>query len=146
MCLNNVIEEQVVASEDIVVYKVVYQRAYHDETFYAPYRDYFSYSLGEVMTSKLTKDWDSVHEGFHSFANYLDAKKLVDGFNTHKIARRYYVMNAYIPKGSEYYVGTFNAAVSYASNKLMIVRPLTTWEHIKGWWQSRQRRKASVEH
>jgi hypothetical protein len=150
MCLDNVIGEKQIASEHIVVYKVAYQNQYRstqlkDTTFRAPFRDYW-YTLGTVMNSNLTKDmWGRVYVGFHSFVNYEDADKLATSLRVNNTRRKYYVMKSYIPKGSEYYVGTFDGAASYASNKLMIVRPLTWWETIKLWWNDRPKFGQSVK-
>lgn len=150
MCLDNVIGEKQIASEHIVVYKVVYQNqcryaSNDDLIFRAPFRDYYSYTLGAVMTSNLTKDMGRVYAGFHSFVHYEDADKLATGLEVNRTRRKYYVMKSYIPQGSEYYRGTFDGAASYASNKLMIVRPLTWWETIKLWWNDRPKFGQSVK-
>ena len=149
MCLDNVIGDKLVASEHIVVYKVAYQHlsnySHDTASFRAPFRDYYTYDLGTVMTSNLTKDRESVYAGFHSFVRYEDADKLAQSLEANHTRRKYYVMKAYIPKGSEYYLGTFDDAASYASNKLMIVRPLTWWETIKLWWSERPKFGQSVK-
>ncbi len=150
MCLDNVTGEKQIASEHIVVYKVAYQNQYRyassdNSTFRAPFRDYYTYDLGTVMTSRLTKDRDSVYAGFHSFVRYEDAEKLAQSLEANHPRRKYYVMKSYIPKGSEYYLGEFDGAASYASDKLMIVRPLTWWETIKLWWSERPRFGKSVK-
>lgn len=136
MCLDNVNNEKQVASENIVVYKVA---LHNDSRFYAPFRDYFSYELGKVMTSRLTKVDERVYAGFHSFVRYEDADKLAEWLEANHTHRNYCVMKSYIPQGSEYYLGTFDDAASYASNQLMIVRPLTWWDTTKLWWGERLR-------
>lgn len=76
------------------------------------------------------RDW------FHSFKNYADAHHLAyeNGWNYKN--RRLHVMKAYIPKGSKYYEGTFYGKASYASSKMMIVRPLGFWERLLLRWKS----------
>jgi hypothetical protein len=120
-----------------VAYTRHYQYAKNNPSiFYAPFRNDLTYNLGEVMTSRLTKDEDNVYAGFHSFKNYADAHHLayVNGWNYKN--RRFHVMKAYIPKGSKYYEGTFYGKASYASSKMMIVRPLGFWERLLLRWKS----------
>lgn len=136
-----------VAQEDIVTYKVAF-RYKHENQFRAPYRDSYKYTLDTVMEAKLDTvhydDYDErfvVSRGFHSLKSFFDAEKLADDFNNQLSAfkvhglrqhfEKYYIMKSVIPKGSEYYEGTFNGMVCYASDKLVITAPISLWEKFK---------------
>ena len=72
--------------------------------------------LGKTYTSALLRELDTAIEiGLHSFANYEDAKNNGSGV----------VVKCIIPKGAEYYEGTFDRSKSYASNRLKYVEIAT---------------------
>ena len=76
-----------------------------------PYRN-FPVEIGKTYESNLIKKDEYVHEGLHSFKNLDDAKKYHNGI----------CVKCIIPKGSEYYEGTFCDMDSYASNELTYVK------------------------
>lgn len=141
MCLENVTGEKITASTPIVVYKVAYHRSatdmkYNKHQYRAPFREWVDYNVGTVMTSRLTYERGNVYAGFHSFPNYADARALADSFNNNNRLsygsnkKRYCVLKGYIPAGSEYYLGEFREAASYASDKLLLVREMTMFDRI----------------
>ena len=76
-----------------------------------PYRD-FIVEIGKTYDSVLVKNNGYVHAGLHSYKDPIDAKKYDYGIYAECI----------IPKGSEYYEGTFWDMDSYASDKLTYVK------------------------
>ena len=76
-----------------------------------PYRD-FIVEIGKTYDSILVKNLEYVHQGLHSYKNPIDTKRYDYGIYVECI----------IPKGSEYYEGTFCDKDSYASNKLTYVK------------------------
>ncbi len=140
MCLQNPGELKI-AEKDIIVYKIAMRYRYPHpgimhKKFVAPFRQ-SQYTLGQVMYSELEYIPDDYEEGgpiveagLHSFGNYKDAKAQCDGWNS-PYSDFHYVMHTYIPKGSRYYKGTYDGKVSYASDKIMIVRKMNLWDKIK---------------
>lgn len=125
MCLENIKNGLQVASEDIIVYKVLDCPKWGSSIYYAPFQRHFSYPLGEIQTCELRRLHYGVEDGFHSYVNYHDAWALAskrNEYNHYRTDDGAYVMKAIIPKGSEYYLGDFNGDESYASNKLLVVR------------------------
>lgn len=146
MCLNSPGKLKV-ASEDIVVYKVAarlltFRDSILGKYFYAPYR-LTPYVLGETMESELNyieyepseeEAYPIVEAGLHSLGNYADAVELIASqHNSH-----FKVMYAIIPKGSNYYEGTFNGKLSYASDKIVIHRPMNIWDKLKANFSKRK--------
>ena len=72
-----------------------------------PYQ-YATVQIGETYTSDLLRCGFKVNVGLHSYTTYKDAKN--DGHGV--------VVKCIIPKGAEYYEGTFAGVGSCASNQL----------------------------
>lgn len=79
--------------------------------YLTPYRDYVV-TLNVVCNSKLRFDGKSVYEGFHSYKRYTEAANSV-----YSVC----VLKCVIPKGAEYYKGTFDGAESYASSQIIFL-------------------------
>lgn len=79
------------------------------KSYRTPYQN-FPIKLGILYQDKLNRKGDRVYKGFHSFVKEQSA--MYDGGGV--IAR------CIIPKGSEYYIGTFNGDESYASNQIIV--------------------------
>jgi hypothetical protein len=76
--------------------------------YITPYRN-VNIEIGETYTSKLEKPlFYEINIGIHSFCDLIDAKN--DGGDVYA--------KCIIPKGSEYYEGTFCDCSSYASNTI----------------------------
>lgn len=120
MCLNVTNPEIQTAVEDIVVYKHLAKSISNE--YLTSFRN-FPIEIGKMYESNLFKQQDFslgeiVEIGLHSFPFYEDALK----------ASKYLdetLVKCIIPKGSNYYIGTFeNYGVSYASNKLKYIKIL----------------------
>ena len=135
MCLRIAKDQEVkVAQEDIVCYKVLKQRI---DGLTSPYQK-MAYEKGRVMYAKIgtpekmlvldifgidSKNCLGIEEGLHSFMDKESAEQFYFGglFNMK-------VCVAVIPKGAEYYEGTFDlyrsgnkhAWPSYVSSQLYI--------------------------
>lgn len=68
--------------------------------------------IGEIYHTKLKKYNDEIYEGFHSFKYIKDAEE--DGIG--------HIAKCVIPKGSKYYIGTFDGSVSYASDFIKYIK------------------------
>lgn len=76
--------------------------------YVTPYR-YADAEIGKTYTSELENPiYNDINIGIHSFCDLQDAKN--DGGDVY--------VKCIIPKGSEYYVGTFTHCSSYASNAI----------------------------
>ena len=93
-----IINGELVFLREVVGYQTPYQKA--------------KVKIGETYTSKLIKAYDSIGKGLHSFESIDTARK---NSNDDIVAK------CIIPKGSEYYKGTFNDNISYASDTLTYV-------------------------
>lgn len=82
-----------------------------DVKIQTPYRD-FIVEMGKTYDSVLVKNDEYVNEGLHSYKNSIDSKRYDYGI----------YVKCIIPKGSEYYEGTFCDMDAYASNKLTYVK------------------------
>lgn len=83
----------------ITVYKTIYQN--------------FTVKIGETYTSPLEKMYDTVHVGFHSYANIRDTQRSILGDEV--------IAKCIIPKGASYYKGIYDGYTSYASDILTYV-------------------------
>ena len=134
MCLRIAKDQEVkIAQEDIVCYKVLKSR---DNGLYSPYQQTL-YKLGETMSATIgrpemmkilsifgvdSNEFKGIEEGLHSYAD----KESAEQFRTGLIGMTLCV--AIIPKGAEYYEGTFDlfqgfkkfAWPSYVSNQLIV--------------------------
>ena len=76
----------------------------------------FPIKIGEIYHSELKRymenGYDIVEEGLHSFKSIIGAKR----------QEKDIVAECIIPKGSQYYIGTFNDRYSYASNSLKYIK------------------------
>ena len=109
-CKNN----KRIAEKDILCYKVLAMTETGD--YISPYKD-FPYELGKLVQSSLIYDDESKHVdiGLHTYKCLFDAKALA------VIRRNYFVFEAVIPKGSQYFEGEdLSRGKSYASDKLII--------------------------
>jgi hypothetical protein len=111
------------AKKDKVVYKYIEKRF---GGYVTPYQG-FPIKIGHKYTSdlKVEKDYYNIVEiGLHSFKNKKDAIEVANKYYEH------YIVKCIIPKGSKYYVGTFDIGsglyghkymTSYASNEIIYV-------------------------
>lgn len=134
MCLNiNKFALKRIASKNIIVYKQLCSYEIDGRKYYiTPYQK-AKIVIGETYTSELIKDknWQTVDEGLHSFANIPDCYD-----NSRHTANTYCIdgeirqttpvlVECFIPRGARYYKGTFNGGYeSLASNKLVYNRIL----------------------
>lgn len=111
MCLNLKDPELKVSFEDIEVYKVVRKNSYG--CLFTPYRDKIV-KLGCLYASILNVYNDTVTDGLHSFVNIEDVKiecqLWLEAYKNHdnSYSDRFEIVKCIIPKGTTYYVGTFN--------------------------------------
>jgi hypothetical protein len=117
-----------VATEDIICYKFLRtMKANGSDCLLTPYRMTFIH-IGETYTSRLivtgiyTNEYTNeeqyvINVGIHSFKEYNDADDAIaDVYGLSDEPR--IIAKCIIPKGAEYYTGTFNGRESYASDEL----------------------------
>lgn len=130
MCLNiqNKFSEPLVASEDLVVYKVL-ENTTTEDLYLTPFQQTaVSIGSGRTYKSKLSFDrYGDVERGLHSFCDLEDARALARIRANIFHQCRFSVCRCLIPKGSKYYVGWFNFNDSLASDKLTYVEVLETF-------------------
>ena len=132
----------IVADKDILCYKILLNYP-EDNSFKSIYRRE-PYELGTLMVDKLNVKKISTNLGgeyscaitagcFHTFAKLKDARKeWKETFNDGVIFNvlRPVIVKCYIPKGTRYYVGTFNYLfssahyTSYASKQLKVTKTI----------------------
>lgn len=113
MCLRLVKgnNQQKIASEDIVVYKVLH----YDGTNFLTFFQFKPVEIGRTYESTFSFNYfGGVEMGLHSFSNLQDALN----------GQERLVCRCIIPKGSAYYEGWFANMESYASNRLTYVELL----------------------
>ena len=126
MCLYiNSTDQQLVAKEDLVCYKVLIK--YHDNTFVSPYRNKrYSPKKEYVIKDRVRRknefsDIDGIYGGvIHTLDYYPDAERLARYIHEHE-RRPICIFSCIIPKGTRYYEGhdvVFQDC--YASKKLFI--------------------------
>ena len=127
MCLYLKSSKVRIAKEDIICYKFLVKEV---GSYFTPYQS----SLIEVgkliedteslMIEKTSKrDFNFILYGgmFHTFKDIEAARKDVRWFaNNMSRVNEYVIFKCIIPKGTEYYEGTFEAYKCYASKKLII--------------------------
>lgn len=116
--------KRLVADKDIICYKYIAEhlKDYFDlkGKLVTPYMDSVV-KIGQTYNSKLIKivdefEDDEVEIGIHSFVNQKDCE--LDVMTILESDKKYRVVSCTIPKGSEYYVGTFCHLDCYASTSL----------------------------
>ena len=118
MCLIIIDEKPETAKDDISVYKVLLRNS--NGSIETPYQR-ANVLLGETYKSALELNDMSVEKGLHSFANKADATDealFQQGLNFVNANKTVLVVEATIPKGSNYYKGDYCSAVAYTSDTL----------------------------
>lgn len=142
MCLNICKNDAQVAADDIICYKFLRIRR-SDEKLVSPFQE-FEYELDKEYETKMTVElsgdiegdieyeyitdyWREVEEGFHTLCSEKTtvyfAERRTGTFRGH---HRYVVVECVIPKGASYYEGTWRGSAGYASDKLKLVKVLST--------------------
>ena len=127
MCLTITNRTPQIAKKDIVCYKVLRHNFLKRSGYTTPYM-YTSVTLGELMEDKVpVKIHNSIflvkynlYEGvFHTFKYYSDAVEMCK----EDIIGNSVVVRCIIPKGTEYYVGTWGEVIScYGSKQLQYTK------------------------
>ena len=125
MCLDLTENSKLMtAKKDIVVFKHVY---YYGNGIATPYRN-MRIKLLEVIESELmdmrVADTYWVSKGLHSFKLKKDA--LYDMIDEGYGGQKRSVVKCIIPKGSNYFIGTFMELKCYASNRIIYKEILET--------------------
>lgn len=123
MCLSiNAGDEPIIAEEDIIVYKYLHQKIKADNSLGAirtPYKKSIV-KIGETYKSKLKKINDEgdyiITLGLHSFADLKNCR--MDAISWYQEKFKTLYVKCVIPKGSQYYVGQFIGATSFASDTI----------------------------
>ena len=131
MCLFvNVIDDAQTATTNIPIYKVAIKSSIDENLYFSyfmkseiklntPYQSGLDYP--EVLFCYGSK---VVEVGLHSFKNLEDAlffakHKTAFDVNIKNINTRLVILGGYIPKGSKYYLGSFNEWESFASDQII---------------------------
>lgn len=101
-----------IAKKDIIVYKHIIDNG--NKTYKSSYQ-WSEIIIGDTYTSELGINYSSVQEGLHSFKLLEDA--IINGKEYHEP-----IIECIIPKGSEYYEGTFVNKEAFVSNQLKYVK------------------------
>lgn len=107
---DDAVTKIVINGNDISCYEIILKTPFQGTTI----------EIGNTYVSKLERNGNSVNRGLHSFKLYEDCVKNKE--NSFVSAGASIIVECVIPKGSKYYVGEFNDAVSYASDKLVYVK------------------------
>lgn len=128
MCLDlrNGRDKLLVAEDDIVCYKVLFNYIYElgnkTDNPLLTYYQFFPVEMGKEYSSKLVMIDENVEIGLHSFCTDLEAKHFVHRKSAFAVNINLYVVKCVIPKGSKYYHGSFFSMLgdfnSYASDTL----------------------------
>lgn len=115
MCLE-LLSEKLVAKEDIICYKIVRKRG---DELYTPYQEVKIKPGIFKATGTLSEDCGArrktVREGvIHTFAKYDQALDRKDREST-------LIYKCVIPKGTNYYIGLFEAFLSYGSEVINVL-------------------------
>lgn len=124
MCLHfdTAHPKRMTAKRDITVFKTVEEiEGLSEVRFWSPYRDY-EYRIGDTYYGRLKLgeyefNLPVVHIGFHSYKYKSEACDDVMG-------GKEVILKCIIPKGSEYYIGTFAGVQCYASNSIKIIKAI----------------------
>lgn len=131
MCLDlNIFSFRRKAKTDIPVFKILVRSiGYYDGKVNTctPFQK-TKMELGKTYTSPLEREWFEVHHGLHSYAHFYDAEAMAKHLRRTRYYRGYrtgeielLIVDAYIPKGSRYYVGDHQGnGKSYASESLQV--------------------------
>jgi len=127
MCLRVTDLERKTAEKDITVYKMLYQTT--EGILLTPFEK-ATVEIGKSYSSSLEKpDFKGdVSIGLHSFVNFHECKKESEDTYFEPIDASYdriVIAECCVPKGSEYYEGTFeNTLSSIASDRLKYIKLL----------------------
>lgn len=110
-----------IAQEDITVWKVYRKTEKYLLSYYQEVRTNFgeqpTVEFG-IVDDENDEGYSAVEEGYHSFKNLEDALKFYRTTRTNNV-----LIECTIPKGSQYYLGTFGVRQGYkcyASNNLIV--------------------------
>ena len=129
-----------IAKEDIICYKILIKerkrwisRIFHKPTYRAPFYINHTYRLKELndLGRSLTVDISTinaypavVYEGYHSFVDIQDAKRILKDW--YETPGGQTIVQCVIPKGAEYAKGTIDKSstspASYVSNQIICVK------------------------
>lgn len=129
-----------IAEEDIVCFKLAYPDSECDQIAVSAVREH-EYVLGALASSPLELVEEkhpyytgytehSISKGIHSFVS-LDSTYAYMHYARCIFKEGVTIYRCVIPKGSKYYFGTFANRNCYASDRLIMVRPVTKWEIVK---------------
>ncbi len=136
MCLDiSLFARRKTAKHDIEVFKVLCASPDGPPGWKTPYRK-VPVNFNVPMEADLSRGIMTVNAGIHSYSTHTGARRAMAHMGDINLwcwgfePDRYSIFKAIIPKGAEYYVGQHEYIEgfftgSYASDKLLIVRPLT---------------------
>ena len=99
---------------DSYVTKIKINKKLLPTKFITPYR-HVIIEIGKTYESALEIYNDAIHEGIHSFARLNDLKEFLHDVTENQAIS---IAKCIIPKGSKYFIGTFEGEDCYASDKL----------------------------
>lgn len=128
MCFIRNCKNQLVAENDIEVYKVFRKVSYFSmhtyHTYYTgPYRSDYVYDdlNGEYYCDDFGREVESGWVGFHTFKNYNNAVAFMDSSNNWASENETYeIIPCIIPKGTKYFEGSFICMDAYVSERIRL--------------------------
>lgn len=113
MCLITKQKLSNIAKEDVICYKII-TTDIESGNYVSYYYSEKKWELNKVYCSSLGRYRDNVLEGFHSYANYQDALKILE----QDMPLGCILVKCIIPKGANYYKGKQQDNDGYASNQI----------------------------
>ena len=119
MCLITKQKLSNIAKEDVICYKII-TTDIENGNYVSFYFSEMKWELNKVYCSILDRRRDNVLEGFHSYANYQDALKILE----QDMPLGCILVKCIIPKGAHYYKGKQQDSDGYASNQIKMTEIL----------------------
>lgn len=119
MCLITKQKLSNIAKEDVICYKIITTNI-ESGNYVSYYYSEMKWELNKVYCSSLGRCRDYVREGFHSYAHYQDALKILE----QDMPLGCILVKCIIPKGANYYKGKQQDSDGYASSQIKMTEIL----------------------
>ena len=113
MCLITEQKQSEIAKEDIICYKILTTNTENGQ-YESYYYSEWKWELNKLYSTSLGRCRNNVLEGFHSYAHYQDALKILE----QDMPLGCMLVKCSIPKEAKYYKGKQQDSDGYASNQI----------------------------
>jgi hypothetical protein len=121
MCLTLTDTTAKIAEEYILCYKMIERHKIKGD--YRSFYEFYPIELGSIYHSEIKIMYNEVYKALHS---YVYESECIGDCSTCSTINGFsgLVVKCIIPKGSEYYVGTFSGCKGYASNCIVYTKEI----------------------